>query len=131
MKDQGCAHALLSLPGRLRDSCFKQARRHTQAASHKSKWGVCPLPAIGIDKTRWGIKGQRDLPLITAYIRFFPLPILGMFWLRAGGLRGQSSSPGRAKNFLFSTSSRPALGPTQLPIQWVRGLLPQGKAAGA
>jgi hypothetical protein len=33
--------------------------------------------------------------------------------------RRRSSSPGRVKNFLFSTSSRPALGSAQLPIQWV------------
>jgi hypothetical protein len=39
--------------------------------------------------------------------------------------RGQSSSPGRIKNFLFSTSSRPALGSTQPPIQWVPGFLPR------
>jgi hypothetical protein len=36
---------------------------------------------------------------------------------------GRSSSPGRVKNFLFSTSSRPALGSTQPPIQWVPGAL--------
>jgi hypothetical protein len=40
-------------------------------------------------------------------------------WIRAGRPRGQSSSPGRGKNFLFSTSFRPVLGPTQPPIQWV------------
>jgi hypothetical protein len=34
---------------------------------------------------------------------------------------GRSSNPVRVKNFLFSTSSRPALGSTQPPIQWVRG----------
>jgi hypothetical protein len=28
---------------------------------------------------------------------------------------GRSSSPGRVNNFLFSTSSRPVLGPTQPP----------------
>jgi hypothetical protein len=44
-------------------------------------------------------------------------------WLRAGRPRGQSSSPGRVKNFLFSTSSRQLLGPNQLPIQWVPGAL--------
>jgi hypothetical protein len=47
-------------------------------------------------------------------------------WLRAGRPRGRSSNPGRSKNFLFSTSSRPALGPTQTPIQWVPGVLSPG-----
>jgi hypothetical protein len=42
-------------------------------------------------------------------------------WLRAGRLRGRSSSPGRVKNFLFLTSSAPPMGPTQSPIQWVTG----------
>jgi hypothetical protein len=32
---------------------------------------------------------------------------------------------GRVKNFLFSTSSTPALGPTQTPIQWELGLFPR------
>jgi hypothetical protein len=35
--------------------------------------------------------------------------------------KGRSSSPGMGKNYLFSTSSRPALGPTQPPIQWISG----------
>jgi hypothetical protein len=47
-------------------------------------------------------------------------------WLRVGRPRGRSSSPGRVKNFLFSTSSRPALGSTQPPIQWVPGALSLG-----
>jgi hypothetical protein len=49
-------------------------------------------------------------------------------WLRAGRPRDRSSSPGRVKNFLFSTSSRPALGSTQLPIQWVPGALSPGQS---
>jgi hypothetical protein len=47
-------------------------------------------------------------------------------WLRAGRPRGQSSSPGRVKNFLFSAASRPALEPTQPPIQLVPGVLSPG-----
>jgi hypothetical protein len=49
----------------------------------------------------------------------------------AGRLRGQNSSPGTVKNFLFSTSSRPALGPIQPPIQWVpEALSPEVKRPG-
>jgi hypothetical protein len=40
--------------------------------------------------------------------------------------RGLSSSPGRVKNFLFFTSSRPTLESTQPPIQWVPGDLSPG-----
>jgi hypothetical protein len=40
--------------------------------------------------------------------------------------RGWSSSPGRTKNFLLSTSSRLVLGPTQPPLQWVPGILSPG-----
>jgi hypothetical protein len=35
-------------------------------------------------------------------------------------------SPGKVKNFLVSTSSRPALWPTQPPIQWVPGAFSPG-----
>jgi hypothetical protein len=35
-------------------------------------------------------------------------------------------SPGRDKKFLFSTSSRPALGTTQPPTQWGAGALSLG-----
>jgi hypothetical protein len=44
----------------------------------------------------------------------------------AGRPRGQSSSPGAVKNFRFSISSRPDLGPTQFIIQWILGKFYQG-----
>jgi hypothetical protein len=43
----------------------------------------------------------------------------------AGRPTGRSSSPGRVKKFLFSRSSRPALGSTELHIQWAPGLFPR------
>jgi hypothetical protein len=46
--------------------------------------------------------------------------------LRAGRPRGRSSSPGRMNNFLFSTSSGPALVSTKPAIQWVPGALSLG-----
>jgi hypothetical protein len=54
-------------------------------------------------------------------------------WIRAGRPRGRSSSPGRVKNFLFFTSSRPALGSTQPPIELAPGggaLSPEVKRPG-
>jgi hypothetical protein len=50
-------------------------------------------------------------------------------WLRAGRPRDRSSTPGRVKNCLFSTSSRQALGSTQHPIQWVPGVKRPGREA--
>jgi hypothetical protein len=44
-------------------------------------------------------------------------------WLRAAQPRGQSSNPGRVKNFHFSISFRLASGSTQPLIQWKQGAL--------
>jgi hypothetical protein len=41
-------------------------------------------------------------------------------WLGAGRPRSRSSSPCSVKNFLFSTSSRPALGPPSFPSPGVK-----------
>jgi hypothetical protein len=46
--------------------------------------------------------------------------------LRAGRPRGRSSSPGRIKLFLLSTSYRLVLEPTHPPIQWGQGALSSG-----
>jgi hypothetical protein len=42
------------------------------------------------------------------------------------GMKGRGSNPGRGKIFHVSTQLRPALGPTQRPIQWVLGILSSG-----
>jgi hypothetical protein len=47
-------------------------------------------------------------------------------WLWTGRPRGRSSSPCRIKNFLFFTTSKPALGSTQVLSNGYRGLFPQG-----
>jgi hypothetical protein len=47
-------------------------------------------------------------------------------WLQGRRPRGRSSSSGRVKNFLFSTSSRLALGSNQPPIQGVWGAIAPG-----
>jgi hypothetical protein len=44
-------------------------------------------------------------------------------WLWSGRPRDRSWSPGRVKNFLFSTSSKPNVGLTQPSIQSVTGAL--------
>jgi hypothetical protein len=48
---------------------------------------------------------------------------------RLDGRGGRRSSPGRVENFLFSTSSRPALVPTQPPLEWVPGVKQPGHEA--
>jgi hypothetical protein len=48
-------------------------------------------------------------------------------WLRTGRPGDQGSIPGRGKIIFPRTSvSRPALGPTQPPVQWVPGVLSPG-----
>jgi hypothetical protein len=47
------------------------------------------------------------------------LIISNYFMGYAGRLRGWGSSPGRVKNYYFFMSSRPTLGSTQPPIEWV------------
>jgi hypothetical protein len=42
------------------------------------------------------------------------------------GLESRCWIPGRGEIFRFSTASRPVLGPTHTPIQWVPGALSRG-----
>jgi hypothetical protein len=59
----------------------------------------------------------------TSFPTHCTLPTLPFHSLYLGRPRDRSSSPGRVKNFVFSASSRPVLGPTQPPIQWVQWAL--------
>jgi hypothetical protein len=57
-----------------------------------------------------------------ANLRRLRLPVL-----LVGRPRDAISSYGKGKNFVLSTSSRPVLGPSQPPIEWVPGdSFPQG-----
>jgi hypothetical protein len=48
-------------------------------------------------------------------------------WWPSYGINGWSSIPGRSRDiYLYATASRPALGPTQPPIEGVPGPLSQG-----
>jgi hypothetical protein len=52
-------------------------------------------------------------------------------WLRAGRPGDRGSIPGRGKRiFPLASVSRPALGSTQPPVQWVPGVLSQGLKRG-
>jgi hypothetical protein len=55
--------------------------------------------------------------------------VVGIAITRAGRPRVRNSSPGRVKNFLFSSSSRLTLESTQTPIQCVLGALSPGVEA--
>jgi hypothetical protein len=46
--------------------------------------------------------------------------------LRAVPSDDRGSVPGEVGNFFFDTMSRPVLGPTQPPIQWVLGAISLG-----
>jgi hypothetical protein len=61
----------------------------------------------------WGGNRSRDIAV-------------GIAMATVGWPRDWSKSPGRVKNFLFSTSFRRTLGPTQPLIQWVSGALSPG-----
>jgi hypothetical protein len=60
--------------------------------------------------------------LLGLWLVWEPVRVVGIatsYWLDDRGVG--VASPGGVKYVLFSTSSRPLLGPTQPPIQWVAG----------
>jgi hypothetical protein len=116
-----------------RSSVFHSSLRIMQTVRVVSNNSWSALAQHSFDRTAEGLATK----CIATYIIFLIYYGLGQRsrysdWLRAGRLRGRSSSPGGVKNFHFSTSSRPALGFTQPSIQWVPGALSrEGKAVGA
>jgi hypothetical protein len=76
----------------------------------------------------WLLPHKRHIYLRTSEPKRIPDSVVGIAtgYVRSGRLGGRSSSPCRVKNFLFSTSLRPALRSTQRPIQWVAGALSPG-----
>jgi hypothetical protein len=88
--------------------------------------------SIPVDKKTMRTKLKNSIWSLLPYCRniFVLWPNFLTFWLQSGQLRGQSLRTGRGKIFLLSTASRPLLGPSQPPIQWLpKALYSGGKAA--
>jgi hypothetical protein len=90
--------------------------------------GLLPSPVAlssGINRSEWNsdqspssnVEVKNAWTLALFYLYFFHV---GAGIAQSVRPRGRSSSPGRAKICLLSTSSRPALGPAQPIIQWIR-----------
>jgi hypothetical protein len=92
----------------------------------------CHVPFITFPNTRiwlWSytVIKHSDYPLSILYNYFAWQRSRHSYWPRARGLRGRSSITVGLKNFHFSVWSRPALGPTQPPIQCVPRAISQGE----
>jgi hypothetical protein len=111
-----------------------QRGKPTDCYSVKHKFQVDCLPQLGTLGAHWGGGGGGVLlqgsqasraPSSDKVNKGKTVPVCPC-GLRAERPRGRSSSPGRVKNFLFSTSSRLALGPTEPPVERVRSALSPG-----
>jgi hypothetical protein len=89
-------------------------------SQHGQPVSATPVTSHG-DNTRYPLEYSSPLHGIQNRACFhFTCPFHSSVGIATGyGLDGRVSIPGRGKIFLFSIASRPALGPTQPPIQWV------------
>jgi hypothetical protein len=86
--------------------------------------GVEKLPAFLV-KMEAARSSETVLPTnVVSHLRWSQDSSISIVKDHNPGNRG--SIPGRGKVFLSSTASRPALGPTQPPIQWIPGGLSLG-----
>jgi hypothetical protein len=112
-------------------------KHHTMKAYGRSG-GIAPRINFSTGRT-WVIISRPLCPLGKSSRYSFSVRLSGPYRLsgRCGAETGSrhsdglSSIPDRSKIFLFSTASRPNLGPTQTPIQWVPVFLPGCYLAGA
>lgn len=68
---------------------------------------------------------------ISRLIMFPEIVGIATGYVRAWRPGGRSSNPGKVGKVHFSISPRLSVGPAQLPIQWIRGLIPGGKTTAA
>jgi hypothetical protein len=93
---------------------FTARNKHFPNTSHKC-YSFRHISCCHVDLSKFSFTNSLRLPLLKSRDRVVDI----CDWLRAGRPRGRSSSPGGGRNFHFSKSSRPALGSTQHPIQWI------------
>jgi hypothetical protein len=110
--------------------------RHTSVKQSAIQSSSQILTAVKIPCLSWSLNvpcrvhNLPPLDIILSQLKPVRIKTLCFFMLRKSFLsyhpRGRSSSPSRDTIFLLFTSSRPVLGPTQTPIQWVPGFLSPG-----
>jgi hypothetical protein len=95
----------------------------------RSAFLLCLCCSVQVDDLRWADPPSKEsyLKYTYSYINVGRDSAVGI--ATCYGLDGPRIESRWGRD--FSQPSRPALGPTQPPIQWVPGLFPGGKAAGA
>jgi hypothetical protein len=122
LKSEVINFVIMSLPGLTKPTVKPNAPFHISWYAELSRWGVVDLEI----RRPSCLTVCRALSLVTSSggSRDSEVGIATGYGLDDRGVG--VPSPGRVKNFLFSTSSRSALGLTQLSTQWVPGALSEG-----